>query len=61
MLIENLNFAFTVDENDTVLRNASVVVEDTRITDIGPAGTAQRRPQWATPPSSIARRDDARR
>ena len=36
-LIENLNFAFTVDKNDTVLRNASVVVEDDRIADIGPA------------------------
>ena len=36
-LIENLNFVFTVDKDDTVLRNASVVVEDDRIADIGPA------------------------
>lgn len=36
-LIENLNFAFTVDANDTVLRDASVVVENDRIADIGPA------------------------
>ena len=42
-LIENLNFAFTVDGNDTVLRNASVVVEDTRIADIGPAAEVARR------------------
>lgn len=36
-LIKDLNFAFTVDENDTVVRNASLVVEDDRIADIGPA------------------------
>ena len=36
-LIENVNFAFTVDKNDTVLRNASMVVENDRIADIGSA------------------------
>jgi 5-methylthioadenosine/S-adenosylhomocysteine deaminase len=36
-LIENLNFALTVDKNDTVLRDASLVVEGDRIADIGPA------------------------
>ncbi len=36
-LIENLNVAFTVDANDTVLRGASVVVDNDRIADIGPA------------------------
>lgn len=36
-LIKDLNFAFTVDENDTVVRNASLVVENDRIADIGPA------------------------
>ncbi|MGE0502353.1 MAG: amidohydrolase family protein [Rhizobiaceae bacterium] len=36
-LIEQLNFAFTVDKDDTVLRSASIVVEDDHIADIGPA------------------------
>lgn len=36
-LIKDLNFAFTVDKNDTVVRNASLVVENDRISDIGPA------------------------
>lgn len=36
-LIKDLNFAFTVDKNDTVVRNASLVVENDRILDIGPA------------------------
>lgn len=46
-LIENLNFIFTVDKNDTVLRNACVVVEDDRIADI-------------TPTSNLAPRHDAK-
>ncbi len=36
-LIKNLNFLFTVDADDTVLRDASIVVEDDRIAAIGPA------------------------
>lgn len=36
-LIKDLNFAFTVDKNDTVVRNASLMVENDRILDIGPA------------------------
>ncbi|MFC0220084.1 cytosine/adenosine deaminase-related metal-dependent hydrolase [Pseudochelatococcus lubricantis] len=36
-LIRNLNFLFTVDESDTVLRNASIVIDADRIADIGPA------------------------
>ena len=37
-LIEHLQFALTVDAGDTVLRDASLVVENDRIIDIGPAG-----------------------
>jgi cytosine/adenosine deaminase-related metal-dependent hydrolase len=36
-IIENLEVAFTVDAEDTVLRDASVVIEDGRIADIGTA------------------------
>lgn len=36
-LIEHLDVAFTVDADDRILRDASVVVEDDRIADIGPA------------------------
>jgi cytosine/adenosine deaminase-related metal-dependent hydrolase len=36
-LIEHLDFALTVDADDTVLRDASLVVDDDRIADIGPA------------------------
>lgn len=36
-LIEHLDFAFLVDARDTILRDASVVVEDDRLLDIGPA------------------------
>src|SRR5688572_25260025 len=36
-LIEHLEFAFLVDANDTVLRDASIVIEKDRIVDIGPA------------------------
>jgi len=37
VLIENLNFVFTVDAQDTILRRASVVVEEDRIADMGEA------------------------
>ncbi|WP_457584584.1 amidohydrolase family protein [Ensifer canadensis] len=47
-LIENLNFAFTVDAHDTVLRNASVVVENDRIADIGTADEIKARHSGAT-------------
>lgn len=36
-LIEHLDVAFTVDKNDTILRDASVVIENDRIADIGSA------------------------
>lgn len=36
-LIEHLNFVLTVDKSDTVLRDASVVVENDRIVAIGPS------------------------
>lgn len=42
-LIENLDFAFTVDSNDTVLRGASVVIENDRFADIGPAAEIAQR------------------
>lgn len=34
-LIENLNFALTVDNNDSVIRNAAIIIDDDRIADIG--------------------------
>ena len=36
VLIENLDFALTVDSNDRVIKNAAVVIENDRISDIGP-------------------------
>ncbi|HUP07900.1 MAG TPA: amidohydrolase family protein [Caldimonas sp.] len=42
-LIEHLDFAFLVDAADTVLRDASMVVEDDRIADIGPAALVGKR------------------
>ena len=36
-LIEHLNAALLVDDDDTILRDASLIVEDDRIADIGPA------------------------
>jgi len=36
-LIENLEFVLTLDKDDRVLRNISVVIEDDRIAEIGPA------------------------
>lgn len=45
-LIENLEFVLTADRKDTVLSDASVVIEDDRIRDIGPAAVmAQRQPR----------------
>ncbi len=42
-LIEHLEFALTVDERDTVLRDASLVVEGRRLVDVGPADEVARR------------------
>lgn len=42
-LIEHLEVAFLVDAKDTILRDASIVIEDDRIADIGPAGDLARR------------------
>lgn len=36
VLIQNLDFALTVDANDTVIKKAAMVVENDRIADIGP-------------------------
>ena len=36
-LIEHLNVAFLVDAEDTILRDATVVIDDDRIADLGPA------------------------
>jgi len=36
-LVEHLAFALTVDASDTVVRDASVLVEGSRIADVGPA------------------------
>ena len=37
-LIEHLNVAFLVDAKDTILRDASIVVDDDRLADLGAAG-----------------------
>ena len=42
-LIEKLDVAFTVDADDMILRNASVVIEDDRIVEIGAAEEIARR------------------
>ena len=42
-LIEHLDVAFTVDADDTILRDASVVIEDDRIAEIGAAADIARR------------------
>jgi cytosine/adenosine deaminase-related metal-dependent hydrolase len=42
-LIEHLDVAFTVDKNDTILRDASVVIENDRIADIGSAADIAKR------------------
>ncbi len=47
-LIEHLDVAFTVDANDTILRDASVVVEEDRIADIGAAQDILRRHKGRT-------------
>ncbi len=35
-LLENVDFVLTVDKDDTVIRNAAVVIHDDRFVDIGP-------------------------
>jgi 5-methylthioadenosine/S-adenosylhomocysteine deaminase len=42
-LIENLDVAFLVDAQDTILRDASVVIENDRISDIGAAADVAKR------------------
>jgi 5-methylthioadenosine/S-adenosylhomocysteine deaminase len=42
-LIENLEFILTVDRDDSVLTRASVVVENDRIADVGPAAEVAKR------------------
>lgn len=42
-LIENLEFILTVDQNDTVLPRASIVIENDRIRDVGPAAAVAAR------------------
>jgi cytosine/adenosine deaminase-related metal-dependent hydrolase len=42
-LIENLEFLLTVDRDDRVLSGASVVVENDRIADVGPAAEVAKR------------------
>jgi 5-methylthioadenosine/S-adenosylhomocysteine deaminase len=43
VLIEHLDFALTVDDEDTVLTDASLLVRDGRIADIGPASSVRQR------------------
>lgn len=47
-LFENLNFAFTVDVDDRVIRDASMVIEDDRIADLGPVAEIARRHNRST-------------
>ncbi len=42
-LIEHLDFVLTVDPRDTVIRDATVVIEDGRFVDIGPSGDVLQR------------------
>ncbi len=42
-LIENLNFVLTVDADDTVIRDAAVVIDGDRFTDVGPTADVLRR------------------
>ncbi|MBO9711668.1 amidohydrolase family protein [Sphingomonas sp.] len=46
-LIEHLDFAITVDADDTVLRDAALLVEDDRIADIGPDAAVRARMELA--------------
>ena len=43
ILIENLEFALTVDAADTVIRDAAIVIDDDRIADIGVTADVLRR------------------
>jgi len=43
VLIEHLDFALTVDADDTVLTDASLLVRDGRIADIGPSSSVRER------------------
>ncbi|MGH3150122.1 MAG: amidohydrolase family protein, partial [Streptosporangiaceae bacterium] len=43
VLIEHLDFALTVDAADTVLTDASLLVRDGRIADIGPSAAVRQR------------------
>ena len=47
-LFENLNFAFTVDVDDRVIRDASMVIENDRIADLGPVAEIARRHNRST-------------
>ena len=57
-LIEHLDFALTVDSNDTCLRDASIVVEGDRIAAIGPAAEVAAQPLLAG--GLVARRNQHR-
>lgn len=50
-LIEHLEFVLTVDSADTLLRDASMLVEGTRVADIGPA--AEVRSRLRRPPDRV--------
>src|SRR5688500_13863851 len=47
-LIEHLEFLLTVDAQDRVLKDASIVVEDDRIADVGPAAEVAARQSRAS-------------
>jgi len=42
-LIEHLEFILTVDRDDTVLRDAALVMRDDRIIDLGPSAEVLKR------------------
>ncbi len=50
-LVEHLDFALTVDRDDSVVRDASLLVEGSRIADVGPADAVASR--LARPPDRV--------
>jgi len=56
VLVEHLDFALTVDDSDTVLTDASLLVRDGRIADIGPAAAVRSRLRGLEPDSVLSGR-----
>ena len=56
VLIEQLDFALTVDAADTVLTDASLLIRDGRIADIGPASAVRQRLSGRAPDQVLSGR-----